>query len=68
MGTRRHDTRGRSPAAPHPRARSPSRVQAPAHIVRPHTVMRLLAELVPVAPAGFTEKPLKSSPAIVAYE
>eukprot|EP00969_Alexandrium_andersonii_P264554 11692961-Alexandrium_andersonii.AAC.1 len=60
--------RGRSPAAPQPRARFPPRVQAPAHVARPHTVMHLLAEIVPVVPAGFSEKPLKRSPAVVANE
>eukprot|EP00969_Alexandrium_andersonii_P174598 7719995-Alexandrium_andersonii.AAC.1 len=60
--------RSRTPAAPHPRARFPPRVQAPVHVAPPYTVVYLLAELVPVAPAGFTEKPLERCPAVVAHK
>eukprot|EP00969_Alexandrium_andersonii_P156631 6924693-Alexandrium_andersonii.AAC.1 len=67
-GIRRHDMRGCAPAAPQPRARFPPRVQAPAQIARPHAVLHLLAELVPIAPAGFSARPLERSPAVVANE
>eukprot|EP00969_Alexandrium_andersonii_P140173 6200978-Alexandrium_andersonii.AAC.1 len=60
--------RSRAPAPPKPRARFPPRVQAPAHIARPNTVVHLFAELVTVAPTGLAEKPLESGTAIVAHE
>eukprot|EP00969_Alexandrium_andersonii_P323829 14308250-Alexandrium_andersonii.AAC.1 len=56
------------PAAPEPSAHLPTRAQAPAHVARPHAVMRLLAELVAIAPAGLAEEPLECRPAVVAHE
>eukprot|EP00969_Alexandrium_andersonii_P066257 2922355-Alexandrium_andersonii.AAC.1 len=58
----------RTPAPSEPRAGLPPRVQATAHVVRPHTAAHLLAELIPVAPAGLAEKPLERGPAIAAHE
>eukprot|EP00969_Alexandrium_andersonii_P321606 14209685-Alexandrium_andersonii.AAC.1 len=43
-----HDARRSPPATPKPSARPPTRVQASAHVVRPHAVVRLLAEIVAV--------------------
>eukprot|EP00969_Alexandrium_andersonii_P180025 7957029-Alexandrium_andersonii.AAC.1 len=56
------------PAAPKPRTRLPQRVQAPAHVARPRALVRLLAELPAVAPAGLTEEPLERCPAVAARE
>eukprot|EP00969_Alexandrium_andersonii_P053613 2358570-Alexandrium_andersonii.AAC.1 len=56
------------PVAPQPRACLPPRVQAPAHVARPHAVPHLLAELVTVAPAGLAKEPLEICPAVVARE
>eukprot|EP00969_Alexandrium_andersonii_P358729 15451635-Alexandrium_andersonii.AAC.1 len=56
------------PAAPQPGARLPPRVQAPVRIAQPHAVVRLLAELVAVAPAELAEEPLERRPTVVAHE
>eukprot|EP00969_Alexandrium_andersonii_P062489 2752602-Alexandrium_andersonii.AAC.1 len=56
------------PAAPQPGACLPPRVQAPVHVVRPHAVAHLLAELVTIVPAGLADGPLERRPAVVARE
>eukprot|EP00969_Alexandrium_andersonii_P062885 2769689-Alexandrium_andersonii.AAC.1 len=57
-----------SPAAPEPSTRLPTRVQAAVHTARPHAVVRLLAELVAVAPARLAAESLERRPAVMAHE
>eukprot|EP00969_Alexandrium_andersonii_P002713 118153-Alexandrium_andersonii.AAC.1 len=58
----------RAPAPPQPSAWLPSRIQASVHVVRPHAVVDLLAEFVPVVLARLAEKPLECGAAIMAHE